>query len=135
MPTRRAPANENFYAIENFFYTAEFFHFLRVAPPATFPEELASSGRQYCGLEWREVRDMHPKVDHDELAKYCFALAFMDRWFKVGLALHAPHKNVQIVVCCGESDVGAVILCARACFCLFLSCVQVQRRQSSTADS
>jgi hypothetical protein len=92
-------ANENFYAIENFFYTAEFFHFLRVSPPSTFPEELATNGRQYCGLEWKEVRGMHPKVDHDELAKYCFALAFMDRWFKVGLALQAPHKNVQIVVC------------------------------------
>ena len=84
---------------------------------------------------------MHPKVDHDELAKYCFALAFMDRWFKVGLALHAPHKNVQIVVCwvSGKDVVGTLIPC---CVCRVCVCDRVewcaslsstsQRRQSST---
>jgi hypothetical protein len=57
------------------------------------------SGESYCQQDFKQLTDKHPKVSHDELGKYCFAVSFMNELLRKGLGFSDPEKNVQVMVC------------------------------------
>ena len=100
---------EHFLAIENFYYTSEFFQLLPLTPtsPPTPPSpsdattaasghlshaslDLAAmrgKGVEYCQLSWEEINRLYPSEPVEDLAKYCFSAAYLPRVLEVGLGM------------------------------------------------
>ena len=66
---------EKFYAIENFFYTAEFFDFHRTKDTQrSFMAAMVDAGQKYCAQDWEETLAQHPKVCSFLLILFVFHL-------------------------------------------------------------
>lgn len=89
-----AITNEQFFAIENFFYTTEFFN---THEENDFLTPLRQRGEEYCASHWSQIVAKYPKVSSDELSKYCFSTAYIDGVLRHGLGLENPQQNVRIV--------------------------------------
>eukprot|EP00455_Lapot_gusevi_P023673 TRINITY_DN2456_c0_g1_i3.p1 TRINITY_DN2456_c0_g1~~TRINITY_DN2456_c0_g1_i3.p1 ORF type:complete len:472 (-),score=60.91 TRINITY_DN2456_c0_g1_i3:211-1626(-) len=85
---------EQFYAIENFFYTTEFFGLLETP---TFAESLSEKGKAFCEMSWSSIKTAYPKEPEDDLSKYCFSSAYISVMIKHGLGFQSPEKNIKVV--------------------------------------
>jgi len=90
----------SFIAIENFYYTLQFFKAHDMAGPSNTNNRVVASlktkGHEFCGMPWTDLSEMYSSVRKDELASYCFAAAYEASMLEHGLGF--TH----------ESDVKAV---------------------------
>lgn len=85
-------AGEKFIAIENFFYTPEFFD---VQHDRDFVDKLMEKGRNYCKMDFGTAAKTWPKED---VKKYCFSGAYQVSMLKYGLGFSKEqlHQDVDI---------------------------------------
>lgn len=69
---------ERFLAIENFWYTTEFFGLEKEHP---FLEKLQEKGKKYCSTDFKEVSEEPPDAN-----KYCFSSAYITSLLTQGLS-------------------------------------------------
>ena len=101
-------ANEQFVAIENFYYTSEFFQLLNPVIDAASATagyvamdllSMREKGRHYCQLRWEQIDREWPSEPKDDLEKYCFSAAYLPRVLEIGLGMTAAdlqHTRVNI---------------------------------------
>ena len=98
--------HEQFVAIENFYYTSEFFSLLNPITDASTAAggyvvmdlwSMREKGRQYCQLRWEQIYREYPKEPKDDLEKYCFSAAYLPRVLEIGLGMttDAQHNRVD----------------------------------------
>ena len=83
-------ASEQFLAIENFYYTHEFFDLLPSSPSLPHGldvDALRGKGREYCRMTWDEIEGRWPREPKEDLDKYCFSAAYLPRVLEVGLGM------------------------------------------------
>ncbi|KAK9074594.1 hypothetical protein SSX86_007192 [Deinandra increscens subsp. villosa] len=62
-----------FLATENIFHTSKFFGL----SPKTFLSELAVAGKQFCEADWSKLKSKYPKLNNEDLHRYCFSSAYI----------------------------------------------------------
>ena len=102
--------HEHFVAIENFYYTSEFFQLLNPVTDASTATDAAGAGyvamdllsmrekgRYYCQLRWEQIDREWPGEPKDDLEKYCFSAAYLPRVLEIGLGMtsDAQHNHVS----------------------------------------
>jgi len=85
-------AGEKFFAIENFFYTPEFFD---IQNDKDFVGKLMEKGRKFCKMDFDTAKTTWPKED---VRKYCFSGAYQASMLKHGLGFSKAQlsQDVQI---------------------------------------
>ncbi|KAJ0436275.1 putative apyrase [Helianthus annuus] len=75
----------NFLATENFFHTSKFFGL----SPKTFLSELTAAGEHFCEEDWSTLKSKHPKLNDEDLHRYCFSSAYIVAFLhdSLGIAL------------------------------------------------
>jgi apyrase len=85
---------EKFYAIENFFYTSEFFDVRGQDDPF---EALMHKGHEFCKMDWNEVPSLYKKERTTELNKYCFSSAYLPKVLAAGFGIDSLRDSLRIV--------------------------------------
>ena len=103
--------HEHFVAIENFYYTSEFFSLLNpVSDESTANGSYAAmdllsmrdKGRYYCQRSWEQIDSEWPHEPKEDLEKYCFSAAYLPRVLEVGLGMTPASTRRS-----GEHDAAA----------------------------
>lgn len=105
-------STESFFAIENFFYTSEFFGILEEHDPIRV---LQAKGQAFCAMDWAAVKAASPDESEDALAKYCFSAAYISTILHDGIGIEHPDDRVEVVrvvndVAAIDWALGSVIL-------------------------
>jgi Golgi nucleoside diphosphatase len=74
--------SDHFLAIENFFYTSEFFSLLN---SSDIVAGLRKAGSEFCDLDWQTIQLKYPLEPISDLTKYCFSAAYLVRVLEIGL--------------------------------------------------
>jgi apyrase len=104
--------NEQFYAIENFFYTPEFFETLKSDTPIS---ALLEKGKKFCKNSWIDVVKTYAseKEPEDQLKKYCFSSAYIPKILSEGFGIANPDKSIKVAKKIKDSSIdwslGSVI--------------------------
>jgi len=104
--------NELFYAIENFFYTGQFFDILELP---NFAHQLIQSGTNFCQTHWSDILGKYPKESVMDLEKYCFSSAYIPKVLTHGFGFtEKQNQNVAVVKTIADTSIdwalGAVLL-------------------------
>lgn len=88
--------SEEFFAIENFFYTSEFFNALDAQNPI---DTLRSEGRNFCQNNWDQILKNFEseKEPEEQLKRYCFSSAYIPKILQDGVGISKPDETVNIV--------------------------------------
>jgi hypothetical protein len=103
---------EKFYAIENFFYTSEFFGTYTSKTPVS---SLREQGKAFCKTSWEDVKKTYvsEKEPEDQLQKYCFSSAYIPKILGDGFGIPNPDNSVTVVRTIGKAAIdwalGSVI--------------------------
>ncbi|KAL8230037.1 hypothetical protein R6Q57_014937 [Mikania cordata] len=62
-----------FLATENFFHTSKFFGL----SPKAFLSELVVAGKHFCEEDWSKLKSKYPKLNDEDLHRYCFSSAYI----------------------------------------------------------
>jgi hypothetical protein len=92
LPLPLITPNDHFLAIENFYYTSEFFNLLVHSHP---PNGLTQAGIQFCKESWENLQLLYPNEPRDDLEKYCFSSAYLRRVLEKGLGFQTIEKNIK----------------------------------------
>lgn len=86
---------EKFFAIENFFYTTDFFD---VDESDTVLHDLRDKATRLCEQEYSETLKEYPKETPEALRHYCFSAAFADSMlsFAIGFTDKETTENIEI---------------------------------------
>jgi len=127
-----AITNEQFLAIENFYYTAKFFGTaeeqdappaiaaagsaaLSVASPPTGNQVipgLRRKGKEFCNRDWEQLREQYATTAADELKAFCFSAAYQTVVLESGLGF-TPETNLRVAKKIGgkgiDWEMGAVL--------------------------
>lgn len=90
LPLPSITPSDHFLAIENFFYTSEFFDILEESHPV---QSLISAGDSFCSKHWEEILIMYPNEPRDDLEKYCFSSAYIRRVLESGLGFERLERE------------------------------------------
>ena len=100
--------HEQFLAIENFYYTSEFFSLLNpVADESAAAAagggyvamdllSMREKGRYYCQLRWEQIDREWPQEPKDDLEKYCFSAAYLPRVLEIGLGMTTNAQRTRV---------------------------------------
>jgi apyrase len=100
--------NEQFLAIENFFYTAKFFgtaleHDAAPAAAVSFSPPtgnqvisgLRAKGKEFCNQDWTALVEVHKETSPDELKAFCFSAAYQTVVLESGLGFSSD-TNLRV---------------------------------------
>ncbi|KAK1413751.1 hypothetical protein QVD17_35531 [Tagetes erecta] len=79
-----------FLATENFFHTSKFFGL----SPKTFLSELTAAGKHFCEEDWSKLKSKHPKLDDEDLHRYCFSSAYIVALLHDSLGIAFDDKRI-----------------------------------------
>jgi len=86
--------SERFIAIENFFYTSEFFD---IDKDAKFLDLMEEKGREFCKLKWEEAKQKYINEPESDLVKYCFSSLYLTSLINDGLGIEDHlEKNIEV---------------------------------------
>jgi len=93
------PPHMHFVAIENFYYTSEFFQALPdISSHEIFVDILERKGKDFCANTWKHVQMLYSSESDSVLSKQCFASAFIPLFLKYGVGLTTSDiRNVEVV--------------------------------------
>jgi len=91
----QSAAKQEFYYIENFYYTAEVLEMLDVHG-LPFLETLRSKGQQFCAMERADAVKAFPKAEEDEIDKTCFCAAWLLAILQEGFSL-GQFANFKVI--------------------------------------
>lgn len=80
----------NFLATENFFHTSKFFGL----SPKTFLSELMVAGKQFCEEDWSKLKMKYPKLNDEDLHRYCFSSAYIVALLHDSLGVALDDKRI-----------------------------------------
>ena len=63
-----------FIAIENFFYTSNFFNISSISSSIELFNQLEEKGDIYCSKNWLDIIKIYPNESKESLSKYCFSV-------------------------------------------------------------
>ncbi|XP_076911801.1 putative apyrase 6 isoform X2 [Bidens hawaiensis] len=79
-----------FLATENFFHTSKFFGL----SPKTFLSELMVAGKQFCEEDWSKLKSKYPKLNDEDLHRYCFSSAYIIALLHDSLGIAFDDKRI-----------------------------------------
>ncbi|KAI3731552.1 hypothetical protein L1987_62741 [Smallanthus sonchifolius] len=80
-----------FLATENFFHTSKFFGL----SPKTFLSELMVAGKHFCEEDWSKLKSKHPKLNDEDLHRYCFSSAYIVALLHDSLGIAFDDKRIR----------------------------------------
>lgn len=86
--------SERFYAIENFYYTTEFFECANNKDPFT---ALSRKSREFCGMEWPEAPKLYRNEPLDDLYKYCFSSIYLEKVLFRAFGIRDPDRQTSVI--------------------------------------
>ena len=96
--------HEQFVAIENFYYTSDFFSLLDPRTDQSTGSggyvamdllSMREKGRYYCQLRWEQIDAEWPQEPKEDLEKYCFSAAYLPRVLEIGLGMTAHTQHTR----------------------------------------
>lgn len=90
----RMTGRERFVAIENFFYTCEFFGGLEDRRPW---DVVRDGGAKFCQMEWRDIPSRFSHETESDLSRYCFNSAYSNRMLRDGFGLDPSAARIEVV--------------------------------------
>lgn len=94
---------ETFLAIENFFYTTQFFD---VEKEAAFLPQLYAKGKAWCGEGYAAAHKDEPDLSKSDMNKYCFSSAYITALLGAGLGFTAADLQTQVHIARTIDGVG-----------------------------